>query len=314
MLQKNLSILSSQGWMNLDDFYFCSIYNGGVDVATIVNNQVSFTKVSKICKKHFLEEMVDFFSLENDEKYVFTVPKTHPIYYEDKSGEIKTTQSKSLCGEECFSIPSSIFIPDDYEIAPHVQDCISTMGLMAILYFYSIEFNNKFTILQIEDEQCLSDLATHAGFLKLSMEELKKNQILLTINPTIYGLSPITIGDNSETLYRSIPHWVFNTHPYAQKEFLKLFLQYLELEKDKNKFPKEHIGKLFTLGIQCGMPLQGYDFTDLKVSENLLLKAKMRKDPSEIDGIECIVEPTNTICVKTLNHAYIVPGGNFENE
>lgn len=330
MFHSETEILTSNGWMKCSDLYTSLSFKGGVDVATVVNNSIMFSKVSEC---GFYHKNVDMISFKNNEKKILNnliIGEQHEIYYSNiKNGKIISSRAYDLIGKNIF-IPRSLFIPDEFEISPEIQEHISLMGLISIFYFNVEAITKECVILSRENEDIYNDdLKSHVGFLKLKIEESNKEQIKVFINPTIYGLLPLSSiyeHDKYDLNFKSIkysklfPQWIFNAHPYTQREFIRILLNHVEkLDRKKSSpwdsLPIEHVGKIMSLGIQCGFPVYGRLWKDLKTNNCDNFMVNKFEGIGLSDGCySFIVEPTNIICIKFGKQTFICSGGNYENK
>lgn len=325
MLHSNLSVLTSLGWKKMKEIESLVYSSIPFEIATIVNNDLLYSQIKEFNIKTS-KNWIEFYD-SNENIFTKLSEEQKVCYRNEENGKIQfSPTAKDLIDKEIF-LPRSIFVPDDLDIDPHLQECISTLGLMAIIYTYGVELNNSYVILMGHDRQdvYLQDLTTHAGFLRLTIEDYDDGQILLNINDIIHNLCPLVKYSHGKTkqLITTIPQWFFNVHPYGQREFLRLLLKYSEHEFElgrsnnvfydahrtkSNYFPECHLDKIHALGIQCGMPIFGSHIGNIKKSNNDLLKVSSCESKHEDYGFEIHIEPTNIICVKSSSNSFITYG------
>lgn len=328
MFLPETEVLTSKGWLKTSSLYSLLEEEGGIDIATIVNNTLLYTKISEAVKETNSTQVVSLISNEKNESPDLYLSGKHKVCYSrTNDGEIKISSVAELCDKGPFFIPKCIYVPDGMEVSPETQEHISTMGLMAILYLYTFEFYEGYVTLNNFVDNYSDDLATHAGFLKLKTREFENNhnqKVVLDLTPTISGLSPLSkifhnsaIGNVSKTC-RVFPQWFFNAHPYAQKEFIKILLSHLTKHKKNMNYwedllPSSHIDKIISLGIQCGIPIIGKTWESISIAENNYIfaqESKLNSYHNEFYGF--LIKPTNTICVRHNGKVFITSGGIYE--
>lgn len=296
-----VSFLTTRYWLTHQAFLYEDDYPIS-EIATFVGNNVSFGKPLKCSAKYYEDSSI--YALGD----LCLVTEEQMIYYTKNQDDwdFDFAPISDLMDQEVY-IGKCIYIPDNLNITQDAQDDIMLAKLNAIIYNFAESMGDDYIIFNDKSHKYIQDITEVCGYLNIKIENYHNDKLIISdLDPVIMNLNPLInfdYGDHSE-LVLYFPTWLYNSHPYAQREFLKLILK-INFSDLKAALKFGHLINLQYLGVRCGMPI------DI-INKNIVTTSKMKKskikkiaDKKTFQAASIKIEPTNILLYHNNRECFV---------
>lgn len=300
---KPLWFLTTSDWFTHEE-YIHSDYPIR-EIATFVGNNISFGKPLKCTLENFKESPVYYLG------DLAAITEDQLIYHSKKQDDwdLDYSTAKDLVDQEVY-IAKCVYIPDNLNISQETQDDIMLCKLNAIIYNFAQELDDDFIILNNKSSKYMEYISEACGYLDVGFEEYQNDKLILSnVDPVIMNLNPLVnfVEDGEVGMKKYFPTWIYNSHPYAQREFLKLIvaIQFSDLTPNfQNSWGARNLQHL---GARCGMPVSFVNSEKRYVFTDKMKKVKIYKyaDHARFEAASIKIEPTNIMLFSNNEECFV---------